>query len=588
MLYMKRLVYKILIILLPFLWISDVCGGYSVGYSYDNTSFSLRHTLFLSGKNLRVSFNQLLSQRPSLVGSGSVNRERGIGSLEFSHRGFGVLFEIDNNLEAGSGVRKFAFGPFYERTLWGVLHTNSSVALRGNLRVNFADSSFEPACIVGEKISSVKPFFIFDRASLEGQYDFSPKTPESFLLVHLKGSHSPFAFWDISFDMKGEGRQVGYFNELPSGYEVDRREEWSGNIFSINKVRLPLSCMLTCSLSMGLNRKRYSSSDADSARLVALEGNSNCYKMIRLGTGVSRSFLNFLDLKTGYGTYSISEDYTDDTRDMNKECGAVYGEAVMHFPNDTLLFEASLSLERTDDNLDSSRSLSRDIQSQILKASYHRLLLPFLVSGIDYIVRKTHSVYLLTLSGESNWNNSYLLVPSVELRVKDCLNFCASAPIRANHIIYDYGRRDTESRNKIFRRRSYELRTEYTRGNFLYHLELSNIYEDYGGLIWREQWVEALSWERRGWSVRVELQWNFSSFRPTIGCLWHREDEWDWGTGKEKKEERTKKAIFSNIELKGDRNWSISASGEYQLERFAISGRTLNPGFFQLIYTLTF
>ena len=585
---MKRLVHKILIILLPFLWISDVCGGYSVGYSYDNTSFSLRHTLFWSRENLQVNINQLVSRRPSLMGSGFVGRERGVGSLGFSHRGFGVSLDVDNNLEAGSGIRKFVFGPFYERTLWGVLHTNSSVALRGNLRVKFADNGFEPACVVGEEISSVKPFFAFERITLEGRYDFSPKTPESFLVAHIIATHSAFAFWDISLDMKGEARRVGYFNELPSGYEVDRREEWSGNISSVNKIRLPLSCMLACSLSVDLNEKRYSSSDADSTRLVALEGNSNYYRMVRFGTGLSRCFLDFLDLKAGYGTRSISEDYTDNTRDVNKECGAVYGGAVMHFPNDTLLFEASLSLERTDDNLDSSRSLSRDIQSQILKASYHRLVLPFLVSGVDYIVRKTHSIYLLTLSGESNWNKSYLLVPSVELSIRDCLKFYASAPIRANHIIYDYGERDVESRNRIFRRRSYELWTEYTRGNFLYHLELSNIYEDYGGLIWQGQWVEALSWEKRGWNLRIELRGNFPLFRPTVGCSWHCEDEWEWGTGREKKEERTKRAIFSNIELKGGRNWSIFASGEYQLERFAISGRTLNPGFFQLKYTITF
>jgi len=121
------------------------------------------------------------------------------------------------------------------------------------------------------------------------------------------------------------------------------------------------------------------------------------------------------------------------------------------------------------------------------------------------------------------------------------MRFYQEYQIQANYISYDFQKATESNQNKIFRRASSLSRLNYSLSENL-EGELNYLYrfEDFGQLLWKDEWVRRPSWERKtqgfGLSIRHKL---FKSVIFSSGYNYEIRKDYslllDLPTGKKKK-----------------------------------------------------
>jgi hypothetical protein len=109
------------------------------------------------------------------------------------------------------------------------------------------------------------------------------------------------------------------------------------------------------------------------------------------------------------------------------------------------------------------------------------------------------------------------------------LSFKQNYSIQANYIYYDYEKSRESMKNKLFRRASSTSEVLYRYNQrVIFSLGYIYKYEDYGQLIWKDQWVQKPSWDRRTNTINLSIDYQpikRVSFSPA--CTYEKGKSWD-------------------------------------------------------------
>jgi hypothetical protein len=223
----------------------------------------------------------------------------------------------------------------------------------------------------------------------------------------------------------------------------------------------------------------------------------------------------------------------------------------------------------------------RDILTLFAWGEYLHVFSPIFSLRLEGGFRNFHQVYISNrLSANNNHNQTYLLSPTLIWRPYRNLDFKQNYNIQANYIYYDYEKSIESTKNRLFRRASSSTSINYrifSGVSFLFGYIYR--YEDYGQLIWRDQWVQKPSWERRTHTFSLSMEYMPSkSWVLSPEYTYEKRKSWDHSTIADKKIRTLSDKFYRNmisLSLRyfvDDRNY-ISLSGAHRVQKSMLSCR---------------
>jgi hypothetical protein len=181
---------------------------------------------------------------------------------------------------------------------------------------------------------------------------------------------------------------------------------------------------------------------------------------------------------------------------------------------------------KQDNNLFSDRDRAYRLGRMVIQHRFTRHLIGRLIGSYQYI----HDIYVSSqLSANNNHNELYILQPELTWRPYKFLQIEQSWLMHANYIWYDFEKLEDSDRNTLYRKAGYLVK-----GRIIFSPALMVVlsyryrFEDYGQLIYRDQWAQRISWERRGSLPSFELKWR--PFKPLFvdaGYSYERKHSFD-------------------------------------------------------------
>ncbi len=225
---------------------------------------------------------------------------------------------------------------------------------------------------------------------------------------------------------------------------------------------------------------------------------------------VKRQFLRRLNLGGFYKYLETDEDYADDQKDQNMKNGELGGNLQIKISEqDSLCLTTSIGVTSFYAPGVSAQFNDRDILTLFAWGEYLHVFSPIFSLRLKGGFRNFHQVYISNrLSANNNHNQTYLLSPTLIWRPHRNLDLVQNYNIQANYIYYDYEKSIESTKNRLFRRASSSTSINYRifpGVSFLFGYIYR--YEDYGQLIWRDQWVQKPSWERRTHTFSLSLKY---------------------------------------------------------------------------------
>jgi hypothetical protein len=329
---------------------------------------------------------------------------------------------------------------------------------------------------------------------------------------------------------------------------------------------VPLGIKLDFTFDFLSNRYRYST---DSDTLLHPLLTNNWARSQNLHLGVKREFLQKLSVESFYKYISSKEDYTGDEKDQKMEGGEWGGEVKAEITGaDSLRLTASVGVTSFYAPLFSGQFNDRDVLTTLVWGEYLHVFNSYFNFRMEGGFRNFHQLYMSDrLSSNNNHNQTYLMSPTLSWTPNRKLNLSQGYSIQANYIYYDYEKARESDKNKLFRRASSASRIVYKYNRrLILSFDYIYRYEDYGQLIWREQWAQKTSWDRRTNHLTISMDYQPTSkvsFSPKY--TYEKRKSWDHvgeevpgSDGKTGEEKRIPKDKFSrnmiSLSIKYSRN----------------------------------
>lgn len=285
---------------------------------------------------------------------------------------------------------------------------------------------------------------------------------------------------------------------------------------------------------MSFNQYRYLAGGDTSSSFITLQdrNNSRLFQDItfRLARGIPVGGRN-MEVYISYHYNGYDEDFGLNERDEKSASGELGGGINMSLTDDdSLNMDASTGVRSFYHPDDFAELSDRDVVSEMVNISYIHIWSRYLTSGVDFGYRNFHQIYISKYrSADNNKNYTYLLSPEIIWTVSDRLTITQDFEIQANYITYDFEKRLLNSRNRIFRRGDSRTGMVYGfSGRLKFRFEYGYRYEDYGQLIWDEQWQQHTSWDRRTHLGYAGLDYYpVSHLRITPGYGFDYKREWE-------------------------------------------------------------
>jgi hypothetical protein len=261
--------------------------------------------------------------------------------------------------------------------------------------------------------------------------------------------------------------------------------------------RVPLGITVDFTFDLLSNRYRYS---ADSDTLLDPLLTNNWASSQNLYLGVKREFFRRLSVESFYKYISSKEDYSGDEKDQRMEGGEWGGKVAAEMTTtDSVYLTASVGVTSFYAPLFSGQFNDRDVFTTLLWGDYLHVFNPYFNFRMEGGFRSFHQLYMSDrLSSNNNQNQTYLLSPTVTWQPNPRVNLKQGYSIQANYIYYDYEKARESAKNKLFRRASSASQIIYRHNRRLaFSFDYTYRYEDYGQLIWKDQWAQKTSWDRR-------------------------------------------------------------------------------------------
>lgn len=274
--------------------------------------------------------------------------------------------------------------------------------------------------------------------------------------------------------------------------------------------RVPLGVKLDFTFDLLSNRYRYF---ADSDTLFDPLLTDNLASSQNMYLGVKKNFLQKVLVESFYKYMRSEEDYTGDEKDQKMEGGELGGEVKAEITRaDSLHLTASIGVTSFYAPLFSGQFNDRDVLTTLAWGEYLHIFNPYFNFRVEGGFRNFHQLYISNrLSSNNNHNQTYLFSPTVTWQPDWKLRLKQSYSIQANYIYYDYEKARESAKNKLFRRASSSSGVIYRyNGRLIFSFGYIYKYEDYGQLIWKDQWVQKVSWDRRTNTFNLSID-----YRPT-------------------------------------------------------------------------
>jgi len=298
---------------------------------------------------------------------------------------------------------------------------------------------------------------------------------------------------------------------------------------------------------------------------------------------INRQFFKKLTLASFYKYLETDEDYADDQKDQKMKNGELGGNLQIQISEkDSLNLTTSIGVTSFYAPT-SARFNDRDILTLFAWGEYLHLFNPLFSLRLEGGFRNFHQIYISDrLSANNNHNQTYLLSPTLIWKPHPNLDLKQNYNIQANYIYYDYEKSIESTKNRLFRRGSSSTSISYRlfpRMSFAFGYIYR--YEDYGQLIWRDQWVQKPSWERRTHTFSLSMKYMPAKswvFSPKY--IYEKRKSWDHFTDVVtlKKSRALRDKFYRNmISLSctyfvDDRNY-ISLSGACRVQKSRLSSK---------------
>jgi hypothetical protein len=258
---------------------------------------------------------------------------------------------------------------------------------------------------------------------------------------------------------------------------------------------------------------------------------NNSISSQNLNLKLSREFLNRVALSSYYKYLQSDEDYTEDYKDLKMKSAEWGGNLTMRINrSDSLCFTISVGVTSFYASPSSDQLNDRDLLTFSSWGIYRHVFNPLFSLQVEGGFRNLHQVYISNrLSANNNHNQTYVLSPTFFWQPFTVLGIKQNYNIQANYIYYDYEKETESTKNRLFRRASSNTNVNWAvTGRIDFNLGYTYRYEDYGQLVWRDQWVQKPSWERRTHTIGFSMEYRpvrFISFTP--GYSYQTRKSWD-------------------------------------------------------------
>lgn len=328
------------------------------------------------------------------------------------------------------------------------------------------------------------------------------------------------------FYQEGWSRKDFYQGDLVEALVNTQRS--SQRIINLRSTaRIPSHIKVGFDFGLTSNQYKYSGETAPYA--IAFEDNSSASQNFRLK--IVRAFWGRLTMGSFYKYAQRDEDYADDLRDQKMESGELGGNLSIGIrDSDSLHLTGSVGVTSFYAQDVSSRFDDRDILTLIAWGEYLHVFNPTFSLRTEGGFRNFHRVYVSGLrSANNSHNQTYVLSPTLIWQLNPALGLEQNYNIQANYIYYDYETSSESVQSKLFRRASSSTRINYrilTRVKVAFGYTYG--YEDYGQLVWNDQWVRKPSWERKTHTLNFWLE-----YQPTKSLVfspeytYQRRKSWD-------------------------------------------------------------
>lgn len=256
-----------------------------------------------------------------------------------------------------------------------------------------------------------------------------------------------------------------------------------------------------------LNNYRYSAEDDTLSDPLILRDNSLSSQDYNIS--LSKGFFGRANLEGFYKYMSGEEDYGLRERNQEMESSELGGRLSLRFSNSDSIFVTSSIGVTSFYTSPGSFFNDRDILTKILHLEYLHIFSPSFNLKLVTGFKNFHQIYISSQkSANNNYNETYILAPVLSWRLTPGLNLLQEYRIQANYISYDFQKETESNQNKIFRRASSLTRINYSpyrrlEGEFSYLYR----YEDFGQLLWKDEWVRRPGWERKTQGFGLSLKY---------------------------------------------------------------------------------
>jgi len=422
-------------------------------------------------------------------------------------------------------------------------NANRDQGVMQKLNVNFRDGSAKWGQI---------------EASYQHELNILERTPEKSFGLDL-GYNKSTKSTKLRFGYIGNYRQSKFYSQLSSFDQITKqnRYEHQGDLqLSINPWR-----KLNLNLVSNYSYRRFDYRVDNSDKLTNFSGRDNLTATLYYKLGADYPLFGRSLIKIEY-IYKKSDE----------EFGAVFsgqeislGELRLAYhlrlgPQDSVHASGTFSVTsysgKDTDNLFSDR----DRVYNQTQAIYQHQFSPYFITRVRGSYQYNHYIFVAgELSANNNHDIIYLIQPELLWSPHANLNITQSFIMHANYIYFDFEKYEDSPRNTIYRKADYQTIINYAFSSSLFlKFTYRYRYEDFGQLIYRDQWAQRISWERKGHLPSFEMEWQpYKNLLINPGYSYERKHSFDHLAGEteglsilNEKELFKRQLIFINIEYR--------------------------------------
>ena len=327
-------------------------------------------------------------------------------------------------------------------------------------------------------------------------------------------------------------RKNYYSGESYTNISTQKRRERALRFGSTRKILWQMRFKLNYDFL--LNKYRYSTEQDSLFTPLTLQDNSLATQSLLFD--LQREFFDRFFVESFYLYSESDEDYWGEERDQEMESGEIGARLSAKITSkDSLFLNGSVGVTSFYTPKASVSFSDRDVMTKLAKFEHVHIFSSFLKLRTELGFNNFHQIYLSEqLSANNNYNETYILSPRLFIRPSHRLKIEQNYSIQANYISYDFEKETESSRNRILRRGASSTRIFFLYSPRLdFDLGYTYRYEDYGQLLWRDQWVARRAWERRTHRINFGFSYQIGK-RLYISPKYDYEmrKEWDHILGK--------------------------------------------------------